>query len=169
MTALIFVDTNVLLYARDRRFPAKQKRAGEWMAHLWREMTGRTSMQVLSEFYVNATKSKLGLTADEAWDEVTMFLDWNPQATDASVFEMAHEVERRYRLSWWDSTIVAAAKLQGCEVLLTEDLQDGLRIGSLEVRSPFSLEARESVAEYAAAPRARALHRPRGRPARVAV
>ncbi len=167
MTALVFVDTNVLLYARDRRFPAKQKRAAEWMALLWREMTGRTSMQVLAEFYVNATK-KPGLNADQAWDEVTMFLDWSPQATDAAVFEMAYEVERRYRLSWWDSTIVAAAMLQGCDVLLTEDLQDGMRMGSLVVRSPFALAASEAVAEYAGAPRVRALHRPRGRPARVA-
>ena len=91
------------------------------------------------------------------------YLTWNPLPIDADVLKAAKELERRYRLSWWDCTIVAAAQTQGCELLLTEDLQDGLRIGSLVVRSPFALEAREAVAEYEAAPRARALHRPRGR------
>lgn len=170
MGALVFVDTNVLLYKCDAADPAKQRRAAAWLAHLWQDRSGRTSTQVLSEFYSNATrKLKPGLPAEDAWDEVLAYLTWHPLPIDAEVLRTAREVERRYRLAWWDSTIVAAAQLQGCEVLLTEDLQDGLRMGSLVVRSPFSLDVRESLAEYAVAPRARALHRPRGRPARVAV
>ena len=170
MSALVFVDTNVLLYKCDATDSAKQRRAAEWVSYLWRERTGRTSTQVLSEFYFNATrKLKPGLPTDEAWDEVLAYLTWEPLPIDAEVLKAAKEVERRYRLSWWDSAVVAAAQLQGCELLLTEDLQDGLRMGSLVVRSPFTLDAREAVAEYAGAPRARALHRPRGRPARAVV
>jgi len=170
MSALVFVDTNVLLYKCDATDAPKQQRAAEWLSYLWRERTARTSTQVLSEFYFNAThKLKPGLAPDDAWDEVLAYLTWNPLPIDADVLKAAKELERRYRLSWWDCTIVAAAQTQGCELLLTEDLQDGSRIGSLVVRSPFALEAREAVAEYEAAPRARALHRPRGRPARMPV
>jgi predicted nucleic acid-binding protein len=48
-TALVFVDTNVFLYARDAGEPTKQPRAAAWLEQLWRERSGRTSMQVLSE------------------------------------------------------------------------------------------------------------------------
>ena len=51
MTALVFVDTNVLVYARDPRDPIKQAKAREWIRFLWDEQRGRTSVQVLSEYY----------------------------------------------------------------------------------------------------------------------
>jgi hypothetical protein len=79
----------------------------------------------------------------------------------------AREIERRYQISWWDSMVVAAAQLQHCVILLTEDLQDGMAFGTLAVRSPFSAVLEEPPAQYDAA-RAHPLHRPRGRPRRVA-
>ena len=51
MTALVFVDTNVFVYARDPRDPAKQAKARDWLGLLWERQRGRTSMQVLNEFY----------------------------------------------------------------------------------------------------------------------
>lgn len=56
MTAAVFVDTDVFLYARDSREPRKQAMAASWLAHLWRDQAGRTSAQVLSEYYANATR-----------------------------------------------------------------------------------------------------------------
>lgn len=57
-----FVDTNVLVYARDISEPEKQRRASEWLAHLWRSREGRLSVQVLQEYYVTLTqKLKPGL------------------------------------------------------------------------------------------------------------
>ena len=53
--ALCFVDTNVLVYARDASEPEKQKTAQAWMARLWRERRGRLSFQVLHEYYVTVT------------------------------------------------------------------------------------------------------------------
>src|SRR5262245_42943325 len=53
---LVFVDTNVLVYARDARYPDKQQRAEDWMARLWRQRTGRLSVQVLQEYYVSVTQ-----------------------------------------------------------------------------------------------------------------
>jgi predicted nucleic acid-binding protein len=165
MTAPVFVDTNVFLYARDAGEPRKQPRAAEWLAHLWRERLGRTSLQVLSEYYVNVTrKLDPGLPAAEAWDDVTALFAWQPHPVDASLLQRAREIERRHRLSWWDSMVVAAAQLQDCALLLTEDLQDGATFGSVTVRSPFALSANEPAARYAAGPAARSRHPPRGRP-----
>jgi len=167
MTAPVFVDTNVFLYARDAGEPRKQPRAAEWLAHLWRERLGRTSLQVLSEYYVNVTrKLDPGLPAAEAWDDVTALFAWQPHPVDASLMQRAREIERRYRLSWWDSLVVAAAQLQDCALLLTEDLQDGATFGSVTVRSPFALSANEPAARYEAGPAARSRHPPRGRPKR---
>ena len=53
---MLFVDTNVFIYARQAREPAKQRLAEAWIDHAWREQTGRTSVQVLSEYYANVTQ-----------------------------------------------------------------------------------------------------------------
>ena len=164
MTAPVFVDSNVLLYWRDVGEPVKQPLAAAWLEQLWREGNGRTSCQVLNEYFVNATsKLRPGLDLDDAWDDVLALMRWNPQPISMDVMCRAREVERRHRLSWWDSLIVASAQLQDCSVLLTEDLQDGARFGSVVVRSPFSLSVSEAAAEYPAV-RRRSRHPPRGRP-----
>lgn len=165
MTAIVFVDTNVLLYARDASETAKRPRAAAWLEQLWRDQRGRTSIQVLSEYFVNVTKKlRPGLDADDAWDDVKALLAWKPVPIDRSLLEAGREVERRHRLNWWDCLIVAAAQLQDCSVLLTEDLQDGLVIGGVTVRSPFTLEAKEALALYRATPTVATAHPRRGRP-----
>ena len=164
MSPLVFVDTNVLVYAYDASDPLKNNRAREWRTRLWQQRRGRTSIQVLSEYYATLSR-KLRVSADVAWDEASAYFAWRPLALDESVLRRAREVQRRYQLSWWDSMIVAAAQAQDCLVLLTEDLQDGMAFGTLAVRSPFSTVVEEPAAIYevsAAAP----LHRPRGRPKR---
>jgi predicted nucleic acid-binding protein len=67
MTALVFVDTNVLVYQLDSREPAKQLRARGWLDYLWAARTGRISSQVLQELYVTVTrKLEPGLELDAA-------------------------------------------------------------------------------------------------------
>ena len=165
MTAPVFVDTNVLLYWRDGRYPAKRARATAWLAHLWREQTGRISTQVLSEYYVNVTrKLQPGLSPDEACDDVQALFAWEPQPIDAPLLQRGRTAGSRYGLSWWDGLIVAAAQAQGCSLLLTEDLQDGAAYGGVTVRSPFTLSLGEEAAAYGDAPAAVRRHRSRGRP-----
>jgi hypothetical protein len=72
----------------------------------------------------------------------------------------------RHRLSWWDSLVVGAAQLQGCALLLTEDLQDGRLYDGMTVRSPFALAPGETIAAYTVAPVATRRHPARGRPKR---
>jgi predicted nucleic acid-binding protein len=166
MTAPVFVDTDVFLYARQTDDPMKQSIAEQWLERLWVEQSGRTSVQVLNEYYWNATrKVKPLLSADEAWTRVQRLLNWSPQAIDADALQRAHEIERRYRLSWWDSLIVGSAQAQSCTLLLTEDMQDRAVYGGVTVRNPFTLGVSEAAIEYAAPSTARP-YRPRGRPKR---
>ena len=139
MTAPVFVDTNVFVYARDASESLKQPQAAQWLDHLWREQLGRTSTQVLSEYYVTVTRTlDPGLDPDDAWDDVETLFTWRP---------------------------IAAAQFQGCALLLTEDLQDGAVYGGVSVRSPFTLHLGEEASAYSAVAVAKRL-RKRGRPKR---
>ena len=165
MTGPCFVDANVLVYTRDPRDAAKQQRAIAWHEHLWRERRGRTSMQVISELYVNL-KRLGGAAPEELWERAAKYFAWGPLPIDETLLRRAREVEQRWRISWWDSMVVAAAQLQDCQLLLTEDLQDGAVFGTVTVRSPFTLAVEEARAAYRAPPVAASRHRPRGRPRR---
>jgi len=166
MTGPCFVDANVFIYVRDARDVRKQARAAEWLGDLWHHRLGRTSIQAIAEAYSVATR-KLGLPADNAWHYLERYFSWNPYPVDEVLLRRAREIEQRYRLSWWDSMIVAAAQLQDCVLLLTEDLQDGAKLGSVTVRNPFTLQVGEAAALYVVERREVSLHRPRGRPRRA--
>jgi predicted nucleic acid-binding protein len=107
MTARIFVDTNVFAYAKQASEHTKQQLAARWLERLWEEQTGRTSVQVLSEYYTTLTrKIKPALPPADAWDDAKSLIAWNPQPMDLELLHRGREVEQRYRLSWWDSLIV---------------------------------------------------------------
>jgi hypothetical protein len=81
---------------------------------------------------------------------------------------LAHEIEQRYRISWWDSLIVGAAQLQDCDILLTEDLQAGMNFDRVSVQNPFSLQVQEPRAVYSI-PKLPSRHRPRGWPRKQSI
>jgi len=165
MTAAVFVDTNVFVYARDASEPAKRAVAIQWLEELWREHRGRTSAQVLSEYYVTVTgKLRRPLEREVAWGHVRDLMAWEPQDISCELLRLAREIEQRYATSWWDAMIVAAAQLQDCAILLSEDFQDGMVFGGVAVRNPFAARVAEQNVEYAVPRMAVARHRPRGRP-----
>lgn len=138
MTETCFVDTNVLIYARDLADPPKQARAEEWMARLWRSRRGRLSIQVLQEYYAVATrKLKPGLPVESAREDVRLLMAWRPLSINERVIEQAWTAQDRYNLSWWDALIVSAAQTAGCRFLLTEDLQSNQELQGLRVINPF--------------------------------
>lgn len=138
MTGQVFVDSNVLVYRHDIVNPEKQARAAAWMEYLWRSRQGRLSMQVLQEFYVNVTqKLKPGLDRASARQEIRDLTAWRPLLISSFTLLAAWELQDQYRLSWWDSLIVATAQAGGCSLLLTEDLQHGQDFAGLRVTSPF--------------------------------
>jgi len=165
MSAPIFVDTNILVYAHQANEPLKQPVAAQWMGRLWEEQLGRLSIQVLSEYYVTVTrKIRPARPAADAWDDVRDLFTWNPQPTDSELVSRAREVEQRYRLSWWDSLIVGAAQLQNCALLLTEDLQHRAVYGNVTVRNPFVEAVSDDTAVYEVARVRAGGHPRRGRP-----
>ncbi len=129
MSATIFTDTNVFIYAVDAADPTKQAAAQAWRRWLWETNRGRLSFQVLQEF-----------ARDEVRSELRDLLTWEPIPADAHLLERAWSIQDRYGLSFWDALIVAAAKTADCRYLLTEDLQPDQEIEGVLVVNPFLRE-----------------------------
>jgi predicted nucleic acid-binding protein len=138
MIATVFVDTNVLVYRRDRADENRNEKALEWIEYLWRARLGRLSIQVLQEFYITVTqKLDPKLPKETARQDVRDFINWKPVISDGKLIARAWSAQDRYKTSWWDSLIIAAAQSAGCRVLLSEDLQDGQAFDNVEVVDPF--------------------------------
>ena len=138
MSVKVFVDTNILVYARDSSEKDKQIKAKEWIAHLWKTRSGRLSYQSFNEYYVVTTQRlKPGLSKEKARSDLNALEAWKPLTVDKKVIDNAWKIQDRCQFSWWESLILSAAQIQGCEVLLSEDLQDGQVVGGVRVVNPF--------------------------------
>lgn len=148
MSALVFVDTHVLLYSYDERDKAKQARAREWLTWCWKGNKGRISTQVLNELYNNAiTKFRNTVTVHQARTEVRRLRLWQPPHLDTYTVDGAWDLQDRYSLGYWDALILSSAHQQGCNYLLTEDLQHGQQLDAVKVVNPFLLTPQELDSE----------------------
>jgi predicted nucleic acid-binding protein len=135
-----FLDTNVLLYCVDDRVPHKRDIAQAWVSACWTRRCGRTSAQVLNEFYANARKKfSSAISAGDARAFVRRYQNWNPWQNDQATVETAWAVESRYGFSYWDALVVAAAQQQGCTYVVSEDLQHGQQVDSVQILNPFQV------------------------------
>jgi predicted nucleic acid-binding protein len=132
-----FVDTNVLLYAvsPDPEEAAKAKRANEILDA--RDVA--LSAQVLQEFYVQATRASRAdpLTHAEAVAFVETLVDFPIAPVTTRLVVAAVATSERFRISYWDAAILEASRSLGCDVVLSEDLNDGQDYDGVRVESPF--------------------------------
>jgi predicted nucleic acid-binding protein len=133
---LTFVDTNVLIYAEDGREPARRGVAVRVLRDLWESGLGVVSTQVLQEFYNTGTR-KLKMPPSLVRRIVAEYAEWPVVETTPQLIVSASLLHEHHSFSFWDAMVVEAALLSGATTLLSEDLQDGRRIGGLTVRNPF--------------------------------
>ena len=133
-----FVDTNILLYAisRDPAERSKAQRANSLLAA--RDLA--LSVQVLQEFYVQATRKSRPdpLTHEQAVALVESFLRFPVLEITTGVMLAALAACRRFNISYWDAAILEAGRALGCDVILSEDLSDGQDYGGVRVENPFA-------------------------------
>lgn len=139
MSAEVFVDTNVLIYAHDVDAGDKRARAAAILGELWATRRGALSTQVLQEFYVNVTR-KIANPLDPAVarDITERYGAWPLIGADLELVLRAASLEQRAKLSYWEAMVIVAAQRAGTPILLTEDLSDGQRFEGVTVRNPFS-------------------------------
>jgi len=138
MSAVAFVDTNILIYAHDLDAGVKRERAMAKLRELWDSGTGRLSVQVLQEFYVNATqKLTTPVARSIAREVVRTYGVWIHHATTVETVTRATELSELARISFWDALIVASAEEVDAEELLSEDLNDGQAIAGIKIVNPL--------------------------------
>ena len=135
---LEFIDTNVLLYALDHTEKMKQAQAEALLERLWRDHSGCLSVQVLQEFYVNATrKLSKPLDSDTARQVIEDYSLWIVHAPGSASVLAAVDISRQHRVSFWDALILESALEIGAEVVWSEDLNAGQHFDGLVVQTPF--------------------------------
>lgn len=133
-----FVDTNVLLYAVST--DAAEQRKSAVASELLSDRELVLSVQVLQEFYVQATRSSRThrLEHSQAAALVEAFTRFRVVDNTAAILVRAIETRDRWGISFWDASVIEAARAAGCEELLSEDLADGQDYDGVVVRNPFS-------------------------------
>ena len=131
-----FFDTNVIVYAHDDSEPKKRDRARELLAAAIQDGSGVISAQVLGETYVTLTK-KLGIAEKDAADEILQLSEFRVVEISAALVLRALQIKDEFKLSYWDSLIIAAAEHAGCETVWSEDLNDGQVYDKVTVHNPF--------------------------------
>jgi predicted nucleic acid-binding protein len=127
-----FFDSNLVVYAfsDDPRAAAAERLLAEG---------GHISVQVLNEF-VNVARRKLGFD----WAEIDVALDAIRKLVravhpiDLETHARALTLAQRYGFAFYDALIVSSALKAKCDMLYSEDMQDGLEVeGSLRITNPF--------------------------------
>jgi predicted nucleic acid-binding protein len=138
MTGVTFVDSNILIYAHDADASGKRQRAQAALAALWESGAGRLSVQVLQEFFVNATH-RLGtpLARSTAREVVQTYATWIREPTTAETVTRAIDIAALARLSFWDALIIASAEQAGAAQLYSEDLNHGQLIAGVLIHNPL--------------------------------
>jgi predicted nucleic acid-binding protein len=137
MSPAHFLDTNILLYSisRDPAEAAKRERA----AGLLDRDDGALSVQVLQEFYVQATRSSRPnpLPHEIAVGLISTWLRFRVQELTLPLLAAALQVKLAFGFSYWDSAIIAAARALGCRELYSEDMSHGREIDGVMIINPF--------------------------------
>ena len=132
-----FADTNILLYAisRDPGEATKARRANR----LLKAGDLGLSVQVLQEFYVQATRASRpdAIAHEQATGLVEAWRRFPVQDVTVDVMVAAFETRRRFGISYWEAAIIEASRALGCPVVLSEDLDVGTDYAGVRVENPF--------------------------------
>lgn len=136
MIATHFIDTNILLYASSNALADSPKKT------IARQILTQPgigfSAQVLQEFYDAATrKQRLGITHQEAATILLALQPFPVLPVSRELVLQAVKLKAKYHLSYWDAAILAAAKVLSCQILYSEDFNDGQNYGGIQAIDPF--------------------------------
>lgn len=138
MNAKAFFDTNVLVYAFDKNEPEKQAIAKRLISQFGGDGQLIVSTQVLQELYITLNKiGKQAFPAEEVEEIVNDFAEYPLVQVDKMIISCAMKRHQSKAFSFWDSLIVEAALQANCQILFSEDMQDGQEIGQLVIKNPF--------------------------------
>lgn len=132
-----FVDSNILIYAISTASDERKK--SERALTILEEADLATSVQVLQEFYVQATRDarRTRISHAEAVAFIQALCGFPVQELTVNLLQSALSTKHRYQISYWDAAIIEAARALGCREVLSEDLSHGQDYGGVRVANPF--------------------------------
>lgn len=134
----IFLDTNVLCYLYDSRDRKKQDSAQKIFSNLLISYYIQISVQVLQKF-CNVCLNKIHIPSDKVQDYVKLFSQLPVHLNNAQTISNALTISRETQFSFWDSLIISAAEESKCNILLSEDLNDGQIVHGIKIVNPFKI------------------------------
>ena len=139
MSGKFFLDTNIFVYTFDGSAPKKAQRAEQLIRQGIQTRSGIVSYQVVQEFFNVALRRFVQpMTFVDAEQYLsTTFRPLLAVHSSHALYGEALRIGTRFKLSWYDSLIIASAIEGQCEVLYSEDLQHGQEFGNLQVSNPF--------------------------------
>jgi len=134
-----FLDTNILVYTFDASSPDKRTIARQLLREALARGNGCISYQVVQEFLNVATrKFQQPLSALEARQYLdTVLTPLCEVSSSPALYQRALEIAGRWRFSFYDSLVIAAALSAGCGILYSEDLQHDQSLDTVRVVNPF--------------------------------
>ena len=132
----VFVDTNILVYAYNRDAGQKHERAQKRIETLWDGgVLPSISIQVLQELYV--TLRRKGVSQLEIRGVIKDLQAWEVIENTRELLGEGMDLQERYRLSFWDAMILAAAVRSGARELWSEDFSTGQRYEDIRAVNPL--------------------------------
>lgn len=146
MTARLFVDTNILIYALDPAEPVKRGTSADLLRRTINNHTLVLSPQNLNECYQVLIQRRRLVSEAAARAYLTYLMPWCIAPLDARTTAKAWAVQDEAGLAWWDALLVAAALMAGCKLFISEDMQDGQLISGMRIANPFSPDFSKRIA-----------------------
>jgi predicted nucleic acid-binding protein len=138
MTARLFIDTNILIYALDPAEPAKRATSADLLRHAIESHTLALSPQNLNECYKILMQRRRLVPVQAARSYLTYLIPWCIAPLDSQTTVKAWAVQDEEGLEWWDALLVASALITQCKLFFSEDMQDGRVISGMRIINPFS-------------------------------
>ena len=137
MSDRVFLDSNILIYTVDERNSQKQNKARSLIDNLVEKKTAQISTQTLQEFF-NVVTKKLSCPKEEAKEFIENYSKALPVHKN-SVSDILHaiEISIKTQFTFWDSLIISAAISENCNILYSEDLNDGQIVEGVAIINPF--------------------------------
>ncbi|MEQ1649175.1 MAG: PIN domain-containing protein [Hyphomicrobiaceae bacterium] len=137
MTARLFLDTNILIYALDPADPRKRKIAADLLRETISSGLLSLSPQSLNEAYRVLSQRRRLIPRDDARRFLGTLAAWARAPLDAETTTLAWEIEDETGYGWWDSLLLASALRAECAVFLSEDLTPGRMVREMRIVDPF--------------------------------
>jgi len=137
MSADVFIDTNVLVYAHDLDAGEKHEKAKRLLSGFWQSKPlPWISVQVLQELLV--TLRRKGVSVGAARETVEAYTHWRVVENDVDLLKSGMAEMERSQLALWDGLILAAARRAHVPTIMSEDLSDKRDYHGIRVENPFA-------------------------------